>query len=97
MSSFIRRLRQRQIDAFSQGSFSIRVRVALFSLQNLLKARHTGLRHSFLRLAAAADRLKILCVMQNFIAIAIFIADGLYNFLKISILSIQVSPLNLRI
>ncbi len=28
--------------------------------------------------------------MQNFIAIAIFIADGLYNFLKISILSLQV-------
>ena len=30
------------------------------------------------------------CRMQNFIAIAIFIADGLYNFLKIGILSLQV-------
>ena len=28
--------------------------------------------------------------MQNFIAIAIFVADGLYNFLKIGILSLQV-------
>ena len=32
------------------------------------------------------------CVLlQNFIAIAIFIGDGLYNFLKIGILSLQVS------
>ena len=31
------------------------------------------------------------CVLpQNFIAIAIFIGDGLYNFLKIGILSLQV-------
>ena len=30
------------------------------------------------------------CRMQNFIAIAIFVADGLYNFLKIGILSLQV-------
>ena len=29
--------------------------------------------------------------LQNFLAIAIFIADGLYNFLKISILSLQVT------
>lgn len=28
--------------------------------------------------------------MQNFIAIAIFIGDGLYNFLKIGILSLEV-------
>lgn len=28
--------------------------------------------------------------MQNFIPIAIFIGDGLYNFLKIGILSLQV-------
>lgn len=30
-------------------------------------------------------------LLQNFIAIAIFIGDGLYNFLKIGILSLQVS------
>ena len=29
--------------------------------------------------------------LQNFIAIAIFIGDGLYNFLKIGILSLQAS------
>ena len=29
-------------------------------------------------------------LLQNFIAIAIFIGDGLYNFLKIGILSLQV-------
>lgn len=32
-------------------------------------------------------------VAQNFIAIAIFVADGLYNFMKIGILSLQVRPL----
>lgn len=73
------------------------VHVALLTWQDFLQGRHTGLRLYLLRLAAAADRLRVICVMQNFIAIAIFIADGLYNFLKISILSIQVSPLNLRI
>ena len=31
-----------------------------------------------------------LCAAQNFIAIAVFVADGLYNFLKIGILSLQV-------
>ena len=33
--------------------------------------------------------------MQNFIAIAIFIGDGLYNFLKICILSLQVPALKI--
>ena len=32
-----------------------------------------------------------MCFLQNFIAIAIFIGDGLYNFLKIGFLSLQVS------
>ncbi len=32
-----------------------------------------------------------MCDLQNFIAIAIFIGDGLYNFLKIGFLSLQLS------
>ena len=35
--------------------------------------------------------LKFAHTLQNFIAIAIFIGDGLYNFLKIGFLSLQVS------
>ena len=34
---------------------------------------------------------RLVCTLQNFIAIAIFIGDGLYNFLKIGFLSLQVS------
>jgi hypothetical protein len=34
-------------------------------------------------------------LLQNFLAIAIFVADGLYNFLKIGILSLQARPARL--
>ena len=57
----------------------------------IIKTARLGSPLIFVILCASGSIWKCVCDSQNFIAIAIFIGDGLYNFLKIGFLSLQVS------